>query len=165
VAGTPKRAQPVTGLASWRRLSEPSKDARHRALYALSLMRGDGQSLSTAASAAGTTPATTRRYAGNALTREGTRWRPTKSDRLYRRMVVTGPDGRAEVDVRGSGKATLVARHSNAIRAYLASGDPAVLEPFDGREVGGVRLLADPDLIEELYQRRELDLDDIYPRT
>jgi hypothetical protein len=80
-------------------------------------------------------------------------------------MTVYGPDGRVEVDVRGSRAASLVGGHHNEISRYLATGDPRYLTPFIGKRVGGVELLTDIPRIEELAARRELDIDDIYPRT
>jgi hypothetical protein len=159
------RTRQVTGPAGWRRLPEASKDARHRALDALARMRAEGLTLTAAAADAGTTPATVRRYAGTALTRDGGLWRASPADRLYRRMAVYGPHGRVDVDVRGSRAASLIGRHANAIGRYLATGDPSYLAPFIGTRIGGVELLTDPNRIEQLAARRELDIDDIYPRT
>src|SRR5690348_9240996 len=153
----------VTGAASWRQLPESSKDARLRAFDALARMRTDGLTLSAAAADAGTTPATVRRYAGPALTRDGGLWQASPFDRLYRRMAAYGPDGRVDVDVRGSRAASLIGRHFNAVGQFLATGDASVLAPFRGKTVGGVELLTDPVRIDQLARRRELDIDDIYP--
>jgi hypothetical protein len=131
----------------------------------VNLMRGEGLTLTAASKLTGTTPRTVHRYAEPALTRSRGRYRATRGDRLYRRMTVYGPDGRVEVDIRGSHAASLVGSHHNAIGRYLATGDPGYLAPFAGRRVGGVELLTDIARIEELAAQRELDIDDIYPRT
>src|SRR4051812_643846 len=94
----------VTGRGDWDRLTEQNREARSRSLQALSLMRTEQMSLTTAAAAAGTTPRTVLRYADPALTRTGRRYQATAGDRLYRRMAVVGPEGRIDVDVRGSRK-------------------------------------------------------------
>jgi hypothetical protein len=155
----------VTGAASWRRLPESSRDARLRAFDALAWMRADGLTLSAAAAAAGTTPATVRRYVGSELSRDGRLWQASRADRLYRRMAVLSDQGRVDVDVRGSRAASLIGRHFNAISRYLATGDGSMLAPFRGQRVGGVELVSDPNRIEQLAARRELDIDDIYPHT
>jgi len=128
-------------------------------------MRSQDLPLSTASRLAGTTPATVRRYAGAALSREGDRYRASRSDRFHRRMSVYGWNGRVDVDVHGSRQASVIGRHHNAVGRYLATGDISYLTPFIGKQVGGVELLTDLDRIEELAAQRELDIDDIYPRT
>ncbi len=134
-------------------------------MAALRYMRSEGMSLSRAAEFAGTTPRTVRRFAGPALVQRGRHVEVAVSDRLYRRMTVLGPEGPVDVDVRGSGTASVIGSHFNAIARYLATGDPAVLAPYRAVVVDGVPLLTDPLLIEELAAQRELDIDDIYPHT
>jgi hypothetical protein len=84
---------------------------------------------------------------------------------MYRRMAVYGYHGRVDVDVPTRRAASLVGSHFNAVGRFLATGDPSYLDPFIGRRVGGVELLTDPNRIEQLEARRELDIDDIYPHT
>jgi hypothetical protein len=80
-------------------------------------------------------------------------------------MAVFGYYGRVDIDVPTPGAASLIGSHFNAVGRYLATGDASYLDPFIGRRVGGVELLTDPDRIEQLAARRELDIDDIYPTT
>lgn len=159
------RNGPVRDHRDWQQRSDSAKDAHDRALKAIGYMRSSGLTLTEAAKLAGTTPATVRRYAGSALTQTGNRYRASSGDRLYRRMAAFGYQGRTEVDVRSSRAGSLIGAHFNAVSRYLATGDAGVLAPFRGRSVGGVELLTDPARIEQLAARRELDIDDIYPRT
>jgi hypothetical protein len=80
-------------------------------------------------------------------------------------MALYGYYGRVDVDVPTPEAASLIGSHFNAVGRYLATGDPRFLTPFRGRRVAGVELLTDPDRIEQLAARRELDIDDIYPST
>lgn len=162
---SPNGGRRVNGRSDYEALGARARDAYDRAMAALRFMRGDGQALTTAAEWAGTTPRTVRRYANPALSREGSRYQATPTDRLYRRMSVLGPDGPVDVDVRGSRTASTVGAHHNAIGRYLATGDPSLLAKFEGVAVGGVELLTDIDRIEQLAAQRELDIDDIYPHT
>jgi hypothetical protein len=163
----PLRSRParVRGRSDWQRLNPRQREAHYRALRAISYMRSEGVPLTVAADLAGTTPRTVHRYAGDALHRGPGRYRVALGDRLYRRMAVYGLGGRVDVDVRGSRAASLVGAHHNALSRYLATGDRRLLAPFRGKTVGGVELLTDPDQIEALAARRDLDIDDIYPRT
>lgn len=162
---TPRKPPRIRNRADYEALTEPSKDARYRALQAVGYMRNQHLPISQAAALAGTTPATIRRYASEALQPGVARAAARPSDRLYRRMSVLSADGPRSVDVTGSRDASLIGSHHNAVRRYLETGDEDLLDPFQGRVIDGVELLADIDRIEELAAQRELDIDDIYPRT
>jgi hypothetical protein len=153
----------VTGLQSWSALTATQRGTRGRALEALSRMRTDGLSLSAASRAAGTTPGTVRRYAGQALISDGHHARVTASDRLYRRMSILSSDGRVEVDVRSSAQASRVAAHYNAIDFYLRTGNAQPLKRFARISVGGRRLATDLEQVERWARAGELSIDDIYP--
>lgn len=147
-------------------LRPSEREARERALETVSLMRTQKLSLSRAARAAGTTRATALRYAGDALERDAAgRFRARRADRLFRRMQILGSNGRTEVDVRGSHAASMNARHWNAVKRFLVTGDVAVLRPFVGKRVGGHVLMTDPDAIEEEARRGEVAFEDIYRTT
>ena len=152
----------VRGRADYEQLTEAQREARHRAFEAIGEMRDHGLSLRAAAHEVGTTPETVRRYASQALTKEGRRYKPTNTDRAYQRMSVLSVDGVAEVDTRGSKVRSLVGQHWNAIRSYAATGDVELLNRFEGKRVGGVELASDPDLVEEYLRQGGLDIDDIY---
>ena len=159
-----RRAPPrVTGPASFDRLRPATREARFRALEAVSRMRSESLSLSAAARASGTTAATVRRYAAGGLTQHGRRTVATTSDRIYRRMVVLTPDGPREVDVRSSAQASRVGAHWNAVDAYLRTGNARALRKFASIRIGGLALATDPEQIETYARRGELAIDDIYP--
>jgi hypothetical protein len=106
---------------------------------------------------------TIHRYAEPALTKDVFgRLVPTRTDRLYRRVHVIGPDGERWIDTRGSRVASTVGEYWNAVRHYLTTGDEAPLEPFRGVRVGGVELQTDPDAIDELARRGEVSFEDLY---
>ena len=152
----------VRGRSDYARLRPSEREARQRAFDALREMRVHDLSLSAASRRAGTTPQTVRRYAGSSLRRSGGRYRATRSDRAYQRMAVLSTEGLVDVDVRGSAKRSLVARHWNAVRRFGGSGDVYELRRFAGQFVGGVELASDPDAVEEYLRRGEVDIDDIY---
>ena len=56
-----------------KRLTPSQREARHRAFEAVGEMRAQGISLRAASEFAGSTPATVRRYANEALVKEGGR--------------------------------------------------------------------------------------------
>jgi hypothetical protein len=160
-----RKAPPrVTGPASYERLRPATREARFRALEAVSRMRSENLSLTAAARASGTTAATVRRYAAGGLTQHGRRTVATTSDRMYRRMVVLSPDGPREVDVRSSAQASRVGAHWNAVDAYLRTGNERALRKFASVRIGGVALVIDPEQIETYAHRGELAIDDIYPQ-
>ncbi len=152
----------LRGRKDYARLSPAEQDTRHRAFEAVAEMRAKGLSLRAAAEFVGTTPDSVRRYANEALVKEGGRYYATVSDRAYQRMSVLSVEGLVDIDTRGSRVRSLVGRHWNAIRRFGVTGDVSVLAPFKGRRAGGVELASDPDLIEEYLRQGEVDIDDIY---
>lgn len=152
----------LRGRRDYERLSPSEREARHRAFEAVGEMRSRGLPLHAAAKFVGTTPASVRHYADEALVKEDGRYYATISDRAYLRMSVLSRQGLVDVDTRGSRVRSLVGRHWNAVRRFGVTGDVSVLRPFEGKRVGGVELATDPDLIEEYIRQGEVDLDDIY---
>jgi hypothetical protein len=136
--------------------SEREREARTRALRALSAMR-QGGSISKAARENGVTPRTIKRYAGSALVqdRPGGRIRATKSDRLVRYVQIPGPDGRIEMTAHGSREASKVARYKAAVNRLLA-GDLSALAPWHGRKIAGVELITDGRTLKALAQKELL---------
>lgn len=159
-----RRPRPrVSGPSTHQQLRLTVQDARHRALDAIARMRRNGQTLTTAARDAGTTPTTVQRYASPALVQVGRRWSVTKADRIYRRMRALTSNGPLDVDVRSSAQASRVAAHYNATDLYLRTGDPGPLQRFANVSIGGHRLLTDLDQVERHARAGELSIDDIYP--
>jgi hypothetical protein len=160
-----RRPRPVAGREDLFGRRSAERGAHERVLEALNLMREHDYSLSKAARVAATTPGTVLHHVGRQGVRKTAsgRYRATKSDSLYRRMWVTGTEGRAGyMDVRGSREARLVARHDNAIRRYLATGRREHLRRFVGRNAAGLELETDPDELVRRYEVGDLDFDQIY---
>jgi hypothetical protein len=159
-----QRTRPAArGPRAVRLLRASEREARGRALEALSIMRRDGVSLNKAARRAGTTPNNVLRHAGPALERRDGRYSAAPADRLSRLMLVLGRDvGIVTVSVRGSRRASLIGGHWNAVHAYLATGSSSALRPYTGRSVAGVEFETDLDVIDELACAGELEFEDIY---
>jgi hypothetical protein len=145
--------------------SRSEREARTRALRAVSRMRRDGVSLTEAAKREGTTSNTVMRHAASAVERKGRRITAKPSDRLARTMPVLGPQGIATVNVRGSRQASVLSSHWNATRRYIHTGDDSELSGFHGLSVAGVELETDPDVIEALAEIGVLAFEDIYELT
>jgi hypothetical protein len=156
-----KAEKKVTAM-SFAYLTTEQKHARKRALNVLSLVRR-GHSLTEAAKLEHTTPNTVRRYVDSVLERDHSgRVKARKSDRLHRAMLVATTDGIQELEVRGSGRASVVSEHWTAIRVFLASGDEAPLQKLEGEKVAGKQLETDPERIEELQRVGQLEFESIY---
>lgn len=152
----------VRGRADFEKLTPSQREARHRAYEVIGEMRNNGLSLRGASHRVGTTPETVRRYASEALEKDGRRYRATPSDRSYQRMSALSTEGLRDIDVRGSWARSLIGQHWSAIGRFAATGEVLVLAKFEGKRVGGIALATDPDLIEEYLRQGELDIDDIY---
>jgi hypothetical protein len=143
-----------------RALSPPQQQARVRAASALREMR-KGASLTRAAAREHTTPETVRRFFGHLLSRKGAagRYRATPSDREPFLLDVVGSEGVVDRVVRGSNVRALNQEHHRAIAEFVSAdgGDVGALAPFEGKRVGGVLLLTDPDEIERLAAAGEFD--------
>ncbi len=120
----------------------------------------DGDSLTVAARKAGTSPVTIKRYSGSDLGRVGRRYRIIR-DRAYRPMRMLTNTG---VETVGAGRrdASTVSEYWSAVGHYLKTGDDSRLRKFRGKTVGGLELETDLDVIDERYQRGEIDFEDIY---
>ncbi len=105
--------------------------ARNRALDAVAKMRRNGMSLTRAAREARSTPDAVRRYAGNALEQQGSRWVAKPNDRLLRRQLTTiigihGEPVEALVETRSSRQSSEIGQHNSDRSAFVsASTSPA----------------------------------------
>jgi len=156
-----QRATKKVTAKSYGELRASEKQARGRALEALSKMR-KGASLTEAAAEAHTTPNTVAKYASAQLRREGGRMVASTGDRLFRVMRVITTEGTHEVALGGSRQASLVSAHHNAVKHFLNTGDDEPLRRFAGVKVGGIVLETDPAKLEESGRRGELEYEDIY---
>ncbi len=137
--------------------------ARDRALNALSQMRWKNLSLTQAAKQAETTPGNVRKYAEIALYKDKAgRVYPKATDRMPRQMTILTPEGLQSVNVGSSLEASKVGEYMNAVKHFLNTGDTTRLRKFQGKSIAGRPLLTDPQTIENLAFRHELEFEDIY---
>ncbi len=149
------------------RLSPTEQAARRRALDALSRMRNDGLSLSSAAREAGTTVAAVKRHAGSALAKTGRgRYEVKPSDRLVRPMLVPTSTGPITLDIRDSRTASLLGRYWAAVGRYLETGDDGALRRLRGKGITVNKrfypLIIDLDVLDQFADGGELSFADLY---
>jgi hypothetical protein len=135
----------------------------NRALHVLARMRRTGESLTVAAREEHIDPRTVRKYLGAEL-RGITKGeiQPTRADRRRRNMLVPTSHGATPVVVRGSEEASQLGRYMSAVGRYLKTGDTDALLEFEGRSIGGHRLITDPATLNYLAEAGSLQLDSIY---
>lgn len=78
------------------------------------------------------------------------------------RMRMLTSDGIEDVDVSDFDEASTLGSYWNAVQQFLGTGDVDPLLDFEGIAISGRPLLVDPDAIETLARRGELDFEDIY---
>jgi hypothetical protein len=123
-------------------------ELRGRAANALADVRaGVFTDIRTAEEAHGLAPGTVRREFRGLLDSRG---QPAATDRAAVIMRVVGENGPEFRVVRGSHARQLVGQHQRDLQQFLASGDTAVLDKWQGKRVTGVVLLSDPAVIEAL---------------
>jgi hypothetical protein len=127
-------------------------------------MRHAGESLTAAAREEHVDPRTVRKYLGHQLRKSGPGkpYRPTKADRMSRRMLVPSATGPSPIIVRGSKEASRLGRYMSAVGKYVRTGETAALEKFEGQSISGHRLITDPEMLSSLAQAGALTLDEIY---
>jgi len=137
-----------------------------RVARALGLMRRDGFSASRAAREEGMKLETFRKSAGRFLYRSGPGkpWKARSEDQLAFSLELLTPQGRVSVIVRSSRERKLLYEYENALRMFRGAEDGAEekLKKFEGKTVGGHRLVTDTRVIEELEQAGEVDFDNFY---
>lgn len=101
-------------------------------------------------------------YGAEALERSGQNWAARQGDRIYRPMNVYSQGEIVPIEVRGSRKASDVARYHVAVRRYLETGDDTDLRWFSGKSVAGVPYETDGAVLEEMARRNYLDIESIY---
>jgi hypothetical protein len=159
----------VTSRAAYDALKPVEREAHARALEAVNVMRRLGLTIERAARDVGTTVESVLKFGGSSLTRgPRNRYVPKASDRLLRPMEVITSEGKQSIDVRDSRSAAKIARHANAVRHYVNTGDTSRLREFRRAVVWsgkrGHRLASDLDLdMLELHGRAgELSFEHIY---
>jgi hypothetical protein len=129
------RSRPV-GQRPLSLLSPYQRTMRETALRVLARSRRFGEPLSKSAREAHTTPETVERYLGRSGYRKvGSRWRPTRSDSLLRRMAFYEDGRRKAATVRGSRTASQIGKYNRDVRSFLEdpSRNPSVLKKWEGR--------------------------------
>lgn len=164
------RSRPV-GQRPISLLSPYQRSKRETALRVLRRSRRFGDSISKASREAHTTPETVERYLGRSGYRKvGSRWRPTRSDVLLRRMSFYEDGRRRAVTVRGSKTASLIGKYDRDVETFLKSRAPSVLKKWERRTFidayGKVHTFeTDPARILSAVERAESETGafDIYP--
>jgi hypothetical protein len=109
---------------------------------------------------------TFRKGAGRFLYRSGPGkpWKARSEDQLPFSMTVLTPKGRANVIVRNLRERKLLHEYESAVRMFRAAEDGAEeeLQKFEGRTVGGHKLIVDVKLLIELEEADELDFESLY---
>jgi len=149
-------------------LPAAAQQARQASLDAVAAVRREPSlSLDKAARRHGVTVSTVRFFAGDVVSRRGSRWDVRAADRLFRPMYVYSGGEIMPVDVRGSRRSTLASEHVTAVSDFLRGADPkgSGLAGFAGRSVGGFELETDLDVLEAMADRGEFDFDSIYRVT
>jgi len=148
--------------------NEREARARERARATVARMRREKLSLSPAAKAEHTDPATVRRYFGSALRQEGPRkhYRATPYDRIPRTLSILMAEGVEIVTVRDSRTASRIGEYMNAVGVYARTGDPSPLESFKGRSFRAsgktYTFVADPAVIARLGSAGVLPIEGLY---
>jgi len=150
-------------------LKPSERFARERALDALNEMRRLGLNVQQAARTVGTTVESVLKFAGSALTRgPRNRYVPKAVDRLFRPMHAITSQGPVTIDVRDSRSAAKIARHANAVRRFVYTGDTSELRKFRRAAIRsnklGVRLASDMDIdaLNQFARAGELSFEHIY---
>lgn len=141
---------------------------QHRVARAMTEMR-KGRSLTEAATQAGTTVRTVRKYAGHALRRRARIYEALPKDEVRRRMRVPTNQGVAVEDIHSSRTASRLSKYWGAVDHYLRTGDQRRLRPFVGKRIraGGHLFLfvTDPELLSRLAEVGEVRFEDLYSAT
>jgi hypothetical protein len=127
----------VRGIYSARQLATLTLDeehARNNALYALSLMRTRGYSLTRVAREAELTREAVRKWTGRTMHKVGRRWHARASDKLVRMMKVLTPRGEEAVPIYDSRTASTLGAYHAAVREALR-GNTAALRRFRGKTI------------------------------
>ena len=129
-----------------------------------------GEPLDQAAEVLGIPMATVQAVLGSAIKRDSRgRLAVSRTDTLFRLMVIPGPRGLREVVPRDSRVASRLGSYAAAVQKYLARGDSSGLRPFrrevllsaDGRQI---HLLLNLDALDRLGHAGALSFESIYSR-
>ena len=137
-----------------------------RVARGLGVMRREGVSASEAAHDQGMKLKTFVKGAGRSLYRSGRGkpWKARGEDQLRFSMTILTPKGRVDVIVRNSRERKLLHEYESAVRMFRADEDGAEeeLKKFEGKAIGGHKLITDTKLLIELEEADELDFESLY---
>ena len=106
------------------------------------------------------------RYGGSALRKPHGRYLARSSDRLPRDLYLYESSGKFTGTTRSSKAASLIGKYHNAVHNYVAYGDAAALDLFEGQSVilSGKRyyFLTNHTLLNKLARAGDLHVLDIY---
>jgi hypothetical protein len=129
-------------------------------------MRREGVSASEAAHREKMKLETFRKGAGRYLYRSGPGkpWKARSEDQLRFSMTVLTGQGPLDVIVSKSRERKLLHDYESALRMFRAGEDgaDAALKAFEGKTVGGHKLIIDIKLLIELEEAGQLDYDGFY---
>lgn len=154
-----------------RSLPARQQDARTRSLNALREMRARKLTLYQAAREIGVDPRTLRRWAKPALRKlPNGRYTAKRSDQLVRILTIPGKTGTTEVAVRGSRKASELAKYAAAVQKSVNTGDDADLLEFRDKTIldasgKPIPLPTDLDELELLGKAGVLSFESLYSRS
>lgn len=167
--GSGQRRRTPKTLAQFDALPRRSKVTFENVAHAVTRVR-EGIPLKSAAAEYGVAPRTVLRLSGSALQKGASgRYTARASDNLLRVMVVPVHGGRAEVAVRGSRAASIIAKRAAAQGEYLATGDDTKLRELaktkvidaSGREIP---FLTDLDELDRQGDLGTLSFESVYAR-
>jgi hypothetical protein len=163
-----KAVQPVPLYQrSWASLSAKERVERERALDVLSNARRGGKSLYRLSKEHRISSFTVRKVT-NAFRKVKGRWKPDKSDRISRSLLIYSKGNRLYIEVKNSRHASIIGKYHSAIGDYLNNGNFDALAEFRGirvRDSSGNwhTLETDPEAIKELAEEVEdRELNPIY---
>jgi hypothetical protein len=143
-----------------------NKPTDPRIALGLRLMRRDGLSASQAVRKAKIKLQTFVRGAGNVLYRSGPGkpWKVRTDDKLRFFVKIVTDFGARSVVARNLRERQLASAHNFAVRMWRAGEDGAEarLKEFDGKTVGGYKLITDTKLLTQLEEAGLLDFENLY---
>jgi len=156
----PVRRKRAAAVRRRRAITDP------RVARALGLMRREGASASKAAHREKMKLETFRKGAGRFLYRSGPGkpWKARSEDQLRFAMPVLTSRGPLDVIVSDSRERKLLHQYNLALRMFRAGEDGAgaALKAFEGKTVGGHKLIIDIKVLIELEEAGQLDFEGFY---
>jgi hypothetical protein len=162
----------TTAIDEFFALSERAQEIQIAVANAVSLMRSDSLSASSAAHDTGISPGVLKRRGHSALQKlHNGRYAANPHDDLVRVVIVVSESkGPTEVVTSDSREASKAGKHSAAVQCYLETGDDSALRRFQGKYIidaqgNRIALLTDTDELDRLGSAGELSFESLYARS